>query len=245
MLWALFAHGIVLIWQMVGVLRAAERHQKETGSIASSWGAQLALVPLFFLSASYLLQAWQQIQPIPNEESFSVTMERERAAKYTMRIIPSIPAVEFDGTIELGVTKKLAGILKSGIPIKLILLDSIGGNIYEARGMAKLVQQHGLRTHVSGNCSSACTSVFMAGTKRTMTGSARIGFHQYRFDATYTIIAVDPKQEQQKDIAFFEKQGVSKEFLERVFDQPSSAMWFPSPEELLQANVVHQVIRPQ
>lgn len=242
MAWAVFAHGVVLVWQFVGVLRAAEYHQQETGSIASSWGAQLALVPLFFLACIYLLGAWQQIQPVPNNEHFSVTMEKERSGLYKMNIIPSFLAIDFNGSIELGVTKKLKGILESGVPIRLVILESNGGNIYEARGMAKLIESRELQTHVDGNCSSACTSVFMAGKKRTMSDKAKIGFHQYRVDANFSIIAADPQQEQARDLAFFKRRGLSDAFLAKVFDQPSSAMWFPEAAELLEAGVVHEVI---
>ncbi len=245
MAWAIFAHGIVLIWQFVGVLRAAEHHQQETGSIASSWGAQLSLVPLFFLACIYLLGAWQQIQPVPNREHFSVTMEKERSGRYKMNIIPSFLAVDFNGSIELGVTKKLKGILESGVPIRLVILESSGGNIYEARGMAKLIERYELQTHVDTSCSSACTSVFLAGKKRTMSDNAKIGFHQYRFDANYSIIAADPEKEQAKDLAFFRSRGVSDAFLEKVFEQPSNAMWFPEPFELLQAGVVQEILSSQ
>jgi len=243
--WALFAHGIVLIWQIVGVLRAAEHHYKETGSLATSWGAQLALVPALFLSGTYVLQAWQQTQPLPDKESYLITMERERAGNYKMRIVPGILAVEFTGTIELGVTRKLRDILESGFPAKLILLDSVGGNIYEARGMAKLMQKYQLNTHIARNCTSACTSAFMGGVRRSMLENAKLGFHQYRMDSSYTILNVDPKKEQERDLAFFGAQGVSPGFLENIFDQPSTGMWFPTPDALLEANVVHTVIRPK
>lgn len=78
-----------------------------------------------------------------------------------------------------------------------------------------------------------------------MSDNAKIGFHQYRFDANYSIIAADPEKEQAKDLAFFRSRGVSDAFLEKVFEQPSNAMWFPEPFELLQAGVVQEILSSQ
>jgi hypothetical protein len=41
-------------------------------------------------------------------------------------------------------------------------------------------------------------------------------------------------------MAIFEKQGVSAEFLEKVFIQPPEEMWWPDIDELVNAGVVHQ-----
>ncbi len=240
--WAVFAHVLVFIWQAVGLIRSAENHFKLTGSQASSWGAQLALVPLLFLNASYLLQAWQQSRPTIIEEDISNMMERQREQNYTLKIVPGMRAIELTGLIELGISRKIAGMFEQGFPARLLILESQGGNIYEARALAKLLSERGMNTHVPATCSSACTAAFIGGTKRTMASGARLGFHQYAIEGKVAIINVDPREEQEKDKILFLRQGVEQEFVDRMFDQPSSSMWFPDPGELVEANVVHEVL---
>jgi len=54
---------------------------------------------------------------------------------------------------------------------------------------------------------------------------------------------VDIAGEQQKDLQIFQQQGVSKDFLDRLFSTAShDDLWFPSSEELLDANVIHGVV---
>jgi hypothetical protein len=119
-----------------------------------------------------------------------------------------------------------------------IILDSEGGQIYEGRGLARIITKHRLRTFSLDECLSSCTTAFIAGTTRTLGTNARLGFHQYK---TYSIIpSIDVDNEQAKDMAIFVKQGVSPRFLEKIFAQPPESMWWPDIDELLDAGVVHQ-----
>lgn len=240
--WAFFAHMVVFIWQAVGVLRSAEQHHRLTGSQASSWGAQLALVPALFLNGTYLLQAWQQAQPVAIEDNILEVMERERAKKYKLKIIPQLMAIELTGQIELGISKKLNAMIEQGFPARMLILESHGGNIYEARAIARVLRERNMNSHVSRLCSSACTAAYIGGTRRTMAADARIGFHQYAIEGRVSIVNVDPRKEQEKDRELFKAQGVSGDFLKKMFDAPSNDMWFPQSGELLEAGVAHEVL---
>ena len=50
---AILFHGLVFIWQVVGVLRASEAHVRLRGSMANAWGAQLGVLIAFWLTATY------------------------------------------------------------------------------------------------------------------------------------------------------------------------------------------------
>jgi hypothetical protein len=41
-------------------------------------------------------------------------------------------------------------------------------------------------------------------------------------------------------MAIFVKQGISAEFLEKIFVQPPESIWWPEIDELIAAGVVHQ-----
>ena len=78
--------------------------------------------------------------------------------------------------------------------------------------LARGIQQFGLDTQVESECYSACTIAFIAGRKRTLGKSGRLGFHQYRIDSLHQIPFAEPAREQEKDIARFREQGIAEDF---------------------------------
>ncbi|MGB7286889.1 MAG: hypothetical protein WBC71_08155 [Salaquimonas sp.] len=239
---AFLFHGVLFVWQIVGVLRSTEIYTRDTGSQSTAWGAQLSLVVGLFLTISYSIQAWQHTKIKPEEENFMVRMEREHASKYDLEIINGGETLTFTGTVELGITRNMRALLEANNTVQKVVLNSDGGNIFEARGLAKLFTDRRLNTHVSERCSSACTSAFIGGVKRTMDATARFGFHQYRMEAGQAVLSVvDPKKEQERDMQLFEQQGVSRTFLEKILSHKSNELWFPLPTELLDANFVHAI----
>lgn len=239
----LFFHVLLFIWQAVGVLRAADRYVKETGSQAHAWGAQICLAVAVFITFSASLEAWQTTIPVSKEENHLVRMDREHASKYELRLDPASGTLTLEGSIELGITRNLRSLLENSPGVKIAVLKSNGGNIYEARGLANLFRENGIDTHVETNCTSACTSAFVGGKNRTMSPEAKFGFHQYRIDSAIRTIHANPLEEQEKDKQLFMESGVNEDFVERMFSAPSSGMWFPSTDELLQAGYVHEIRR--
>ena len=123
--------------------------------------------------------------------------------------------------------------------IEAIILNSNGGRVFEARGVAKQVRERDLDTYVSGHCRSACTIAFIAGKVRKLGSDAKLGFHSYRLEAALAF--VDPLEEQAKDRAVFLAQGIDSDFVERAFSTPHDAMWHPDADHLLRAGVIHEL----
>ncbi len=235
-------HGVVFVWQVVGVLRASEAHIKVRGSMANAWGAQLGVLIAFWLTATYGFSAWQSTLPVPVEDDFAERMLREHASKYQLELSADRATVTMTGTIELGVTRNFTKLLDLNPNVRTVVLNSAGGNIYEARGLAVLISARGLDTRVDERCSSACATVFIGGRHRSMEKSAQLGFHQYRIDADYTVYNANPQAEQERDRALYAKAEVKEWFLNRMFNSDSSQMWFPAAEELLAAGVVNEIV---
>ena len=115
----------------------------------------------------------------------------------------------------------------------MIELNSKGGNIFEARGIAKLIQQNNVNTHVSAECLSSCTTIFIAGVKRTLSDNAKLGFHQYRINSNKLFAPnVDIDKELKRDIVAFKKQGIDQDFLDKAFSVSHDDMWYPDHREL-------------
>lgn len=237
---AFVLHGIVFVWQAVGVIRAGEAHIVDHGSIALHWGGQLGILIAFWFTASYSLQAWQMTIDIPDHRTFAATMEAERASKYLVSVQPD-GVLSIKGTLELGATRRLAAMLAQDTEIREIILSSEGGNIYEARGLSRLFRENRLATTVTDKCLSACTTAFIGGQKRQLKSGAKLGFHQYRIAAEYHVLGADPGAEERKDQKLFLDAGVTREFVSRMHSATPGSMWYPETKDLLDAGVITQI----
>ncbi len=237
---AFVAHFIIFPWQVVGVIRSGSQHLRNYGSMAIVWGMQLGLLLSTWAVLWSLLSAWYSL--LPEEELFSTRMDREHASKYSLTLDEKGETIVFKGLVELGSSKRFAAMMRETTGVKRLILQSDGGNIYEARGIARLVKAHRLTTVVHNDCSSACTTIFIAGERRLISKTSRLGFHQYRLDANYPIPNVDPEKEQQKERQFYQSQSVKNEFLDRIFTAGAENIWYPSTSELVDGGVVHALI---
>ena len=240
-LFLVIAHVVIYTWQVVGVIRACDRYQSSYGSIVPVWGINFCIVVSLLFTLVSVSITFQNTFIEPDNDLLSVVWDRERASKYALTISDGSTYVNMNGSFELGLTKNLKALLQQHPNVKGIVLASQGGNIYESRGVAKLIQEHGLDSYVFEACSSACTTAFIAGATRTLGPNGRLGFHQYGLEADYQVPFVDIAGEQDADRKFYQSQKIKDEFLDRVFDASHSDLWFPSAEELLEAGVVHRI----
>lgn len=241
LLYLLAAHVVIYAWQIVGVVRACDRYQSSYGSIAWVWATYLGIVLSLFFTLVSLFITFQNLFIKADNELLSLVWERERASKYDLTLSDDATVVHFSGSFELGVTKKLRAILQKHSTVTGIVLASRGGNIYEGRGVAKLIRDHGLDSYVFETCSSACTTAFIAGQTRNLGPNGRLGFHQYGLEADYQVPLIDIAAEQDTDRKFYRSQKIKDEFLDRVFAASHADLWFPSEDELLEAGVVHMI----
>ncbi len=223
-------HIVLLVWGITGVVRSAENHFAENGNMALVWGAQLGAVLLFVLTALYSLEAVQMTMATASKPGDNPlhNMAQQHANEYTLKLSDSNDVLFVDGTIELGMTRAVRALLQEPSTIHTVVLNSQGGNIYEARGLSQLFSDKSVATHVSERCASACTIAFVGGVRRTAGPGASFGFHQYRVDASYTIIVTDVTKEQRRDQQRLLSAGVDSGFVDSVFEQPSSSMWWPA-----------------
>jgi hypothetical protein len=153
-------------------------------------------------------------------------------------------SVTLSGVIDFGATRALETMLQAAPKVRVLRLESAGGRVAEARGLATLVHRRALVTSAVRECSSACTLVLLSGERRYLEPGARLGFHRYGLRSPLVGIFLDPEAEQARDQALFRGQAVSQAFLERVATTPHETMWFPTTAELLDAGVVDAVGRP-
>ena len=160
--------------------------------------------------------------------------------QFTLEIDADGRVLHFSGTVDFGLTAALREAVAAHPLIRLVILDSNGGYIAEARGAVSILRAHAIATHVEGHCASACALIFAGGAQRTLGPDARLGLHGYaiRNDRHYGMI--DPRVEMQRDLAIYRAQAISEDFIAKLADLPPSPMWYPGHAELEAAGMITQ-----
>lgn len=228
---------LIGVWQCVGLARSASRElQLNLGPWAKLWRrlAQVFVLVFAYNSAQNLVNV---AAPQVLEYTRILTGASEYS-KYAVRILHEGSEIEIDGGIGFGLTDLVVAELTEHPGVRVIHLNSIGGFIVEARKLKDLVKARRLITYTSRGCQSACTIVFMAGSKRYLYRNAQLGFHRPAFPG------VEDNQIAKfiaQDTAEWRASGVSQAFIDKAFSTPNSEMWKPSAEALLNAGVITSV----
>lgn len=234
----LLARVILFTWQVVGVLRSADRHVREGGDLA--W-ANAAYAGIVLGALATMVAAVGTLQLVLGHLQSS-DAGTASPPTYSLAWQPAHLRIELRGPIEHGLTRDFAQLLARHPGAEALLLESEGGNVYEARGVARLVLARKLDTYVYGVCNSACATVFLAGRRRYLGGDGAIGFHRYQLDGINGHPLVDPSAEHARDRAFYVQRGVDDAFSQQVFETDHDAIWIPDAAQLRAAGVVHGVL---
>lgn len=236
-LYIMVTHGVILPWQIVGLWRSSRRHLQERGDLMTVTSAQLAIVVALVTTAGATTTTVQHIFGFGRGAPESA----DRTPRYVLKLLAEDRAISIDGAFDNGLSRDLKALLAEQPDIETVILNSDGGRVFEARGVANQIVDKGLDTHVDTHCRSACTIAYIAGRRRTLGENGQLGFHSYRMDGV--AVLTDPLDEQEKDRAFFLGQGIESEFADRAFATPHERMWHPDSDHLLDARVVHQVVQ--
>lgn len=232
---------IALPWIGISTLRFTEYHFKKFG-VAMVKTSLLACLCLAVLVIS--VSAIDAIQEIIFMQNSKASGDHSRAPVYRLSADMVKKEYTIEGIIDFGISRDFRLLLKQHPGGTRVVLSSQGGSIYEGRGLAIIIHNHKLDTHAIDECSSACTLAFIGGQGRSLGASAKLGFHQYSMEYLNRHQAVpfhDPVKEQKRDTAFMRERGISKEFVDRVFDKQHQDIWYPDHASLLRYNVVHSI----
>jgi hypothetical protein len=180
---------------------------------------------------------------------WSLTVEAPATARAVSDGIRFLPGPPWEVAVE-GARLRISGELTSGIGeaaeqairsnpnLRVVVLDSLGGNIEEAIHVAQSVKNQHLPTEVGNDCESACTYVFVAGRERTLLPNARLGFHACHSPWWFS------KCDDTKYEAHFVVNGIDAEFTRKAMLVAADDMWYPTVAELRAAHVVTSTTRP-
>ena len=236
---------IVLPWQIVGLLRAADKHYLAYERAIIRYGVQATIVASLALTAAHLIGSAQSLVSYKEKTDFEANRGK---TDYTLNVVNQGGFLRVQGPLDIGITRAVENMLDGHPQIRAIILDSDGGQIYEGRGLAILFDERGLDTYSFSGCSSACSTAFVGGINRFLGTKAKLGFHQYRLDSD-TILQFykfyDLDIEQRKDLDLYQAKNINNEFLKKIFETPHDRMWFPNVQTLIDAGVIHGVVDEQ
>lgn len=235
-------HLVIYPWQVIGLIRACNKHLKQSSDSAIVTAAQLMIVASVIAGMVTMATTIQSIVEATSDRTpNSAKLDTDAVPPaYKIKLIADEFLILIDGEFVPGLTRDLKELLNSGSDVRGVVLNSDGGRIFEARGIAKLIGERQLATYVYRMCQSACATAFIAGSPRHLGEQGRLGFHQYRLHAINPFI--DVAEEQEKDRAFFRSRGIAPDLLARIFETPHETMWYPTPDELMNANVINEII---
>lgn len=234
---------IIFPWQLIGLFRAIEHNYDQHKNILITRIMQSLALLLIIFTFAYSLSLIQSAYFY--KQQFARTAQPALKNTYQLKINSQETLLTVEGDIDIGITHATEKILLKNPTIQHIVLNSKGGQIYEGRGISKLITKHHLNTYVYGECSSACVTAFAGGIQRYLGKQGKLGFHQYKFDTSKTGLRIpffNINAEQQKDSALFASQGVKLTFINKIFAQPPHQIWYPEHSELISSNLVHQII---
>lgn len=224
-------NSTILIWQIVGVIRAGDKHLK------SENGTVLTMASYLVIVASCYLVALQTADWLSGDEPIKITQESLRT-----RPLPKTNSdhtkLYLEGAIDFEMNQSVRVVLNENPMVDTIILNSEGGAVYAARAIANWIIENQLNTHIDGICNSACTLIFMAGTNRTIDANGQIGFHQYSDSQVNPLNTNQVELEQEKDRAFFKSRGVTQKFLTTLFQAKHDEIWTPDIEILRKEGVI-------
>lgn len=208
----------------VGVWRAANRRAR-VGASATTWVLRAFVVAgglafgLAFAARHGGAQTFEMGQ---------IAFGQDPVALVDAHLSADGRSLVLRGTLGAGSAQRVHELLALAPQVRTVHLQSAGGRLFEAEGIAADVRRRGLNTYADGLCASACTMVLLAGRQRDAAPQARIGFHRPSF------AGVDDDRSVDADalMRYYRNAGIARAFVDKVRATPSQSMWFPTRQEL-------------
>jgi hypothetical protein len=212
---------------LIGALRSLQRVKHGRGALR----ANVAEVAQFgVLATAFLTVLWATLDVPKSFRAISYARELLRGPQWSVRADGH--RLRVTGPIDEGLSAAVGRALADNPAIRIVVLDSPGGNVDEAMQVAAMVGLRRLSTGVSRRCSSACTIIFAAGTERILLPSGKLGFHGCRDALEY----FPCRNTAEEDLLV--TYGVDRAFAHKALGIAPERIWFPTPAELLTAHVI-------
>ncbi len=225
---------LVYIWSIVGTVRATLKYPDTILRFFTNGFLFIALtlltIILFLQATLHINTGWHLLQ---------VTLGNDPITRSGFLLKINKTTLKVSGSISFGLPEKIKKTLLNNPEITAVELDSTGGYLIPAHQIIKIILQHKLNTHISKSCFSACPLIFLAGKKRTITTSAKLGFHQPSPISIPKLFGISDFPEEHQ---FMKSRNIPDSFIETAFGTPKTTLWFPTHKELIIAGYITHII---
>ncbi len=177
----------------------------------------------------------------------------------TLHYNTDLATVESNAEINWEDADLIHGILLENPDIKIIQLNSSGGLVKASQYISDLVIDFALDSLVSGECSSACVDIFLAGNRRVLERGSWLGFHKGSWSSVNiknyyennkvdkgwnnafefsSWLYEDTQKEILKQMKYMLERGVEADFIIQTLQADNEGMWYPRRKQLENAGVI-------
>jgi len=146
---------------------------------------------------------------------------------------------QFTGEVTANSVDQLIAAISTGAIV--VEFSSPGGLIGEAVRGFNAIRAAGVKTVATGDCSSACTLMFLGGADRSVSISGKIGVHQWRSEDGQAA-DFDTQMMSAMLVSLTSSVGVSEEFIIAGARTPTSGMYYLTRAELSNWGVVTKTL---
>jgi ATP-dependent protease ClpP protease subunit len=233
----------ILIWQIVGDWRSLRGAKARGAGRRSRWPAAVFIL-LLVLGAPFSVFEYATTFSALRDIETGRTSGGESAYSFST----NGNVLTFNGIVSWPIVAEFRQQLDQDPNINVVVLNSPGGDTTAGRRVADLLRERQITTAVLESCASACTLIYSGGPRRVIGPTAELGFH-----AT-SVILMDPMMTRiMNSFTFrhdtlnadtYRRAGISEDFVERAISTPSTDLWVPPHDILVQAGVVHEILQP-
>jgi len=173
----------------------------------------------------YVDRTWQVAKG--NVKTVTVVYERETRQ------------IRVSGAIDIGSAARFKQVLEDAPDARIVDVSGPGGFVYEARWIARMIEQRRIDTIVTSECHSACVDIFAAGNRRLMHAKAIVGLHSARSPSGNAATVTAANDAFSKRLY---KIGVEPRFLMVGTDTPSDDIWINTARQAYVAGLATDVV---
>ncbi|MEM7778501.1 MAG: FHA domain-containing protein [Pseudomonadota bacterium] len=230
------------IWQVVGNLRSLSGAKERGAWRISRWSAAL-LCALMVLGMPFSIyqftQTWSSLRQLESNR------DENGQPVYALEVSNNI--LIFRGAVVWPLIDDIKTQLAQNAQVNVLVLDSLGGDATAGRRINDIVRERNMTTAVDNRCASACTVIFVGGRDRVISQNAQLGFHAASIilmDEMMTrIMNVITMRADSLNAQYYRRAGVSEDFIRRAISTPSTELWVPSHNILVEHGVVTRIAR--
>ena len=221
---------IITVWSIVGIWRSATSYQKNGGALKWSLTARLLALLGALGFASEVSQATLPVFQTLLVRAGIETLGPPATLKVTGRTL------HIDGTITHKVTERFKALIDQYPDIDQVSISSFGGRTNAGVAIASIISKRKLNTVAVGECSSACTFIFLSGKIRKFDINAAWGFHSPKI---LGLSDLESRFESPDVTDAYQAAGLSDAFISKALSTPSASMWYPSDDVLIRQGAVN------